>query len=460
MIFVVEDDNLLRRTVGEFLRGAGHDVEVFADAESALAAAKDAAPDLVVSDVQLPGMGGLELLAELAKVDPAIVRIAMTAHGSLRAAVGAIRSGCYEYLEKPLDLPKLARIVDRALTEQRTSRELAWSRPKAGRILGASSAIEELRRRIDELAQIRGDAPPVLLLGETGVGKGLVARELHAARMGENAPWIEVNCAAIPAALVEGELFGYERSAFTDAKQAKPGLFEAASGGTLFLDEIGDLPLDLQPKLLHVLESRSIRRLGSLRPRAIQVAIVAASNVDLEKAIAAGRFRADLYHRLAAFTIPIPPLRDRGDDAVILARAFVAAASSRYGRACSQLSSAAEARIRSHAWPGNVRELGFAMDQAILRSPRDATVVEGDLIPSARPGHAEVVPSGHVVIDARGTDIQIELPESGVDFDTLERAILAKALERAGGNITRAAKLLGKTRDWLRYRLGRSPDDG
>jgi DNA-binding NtrC family response regulator len=380
----------------------------------------------------------------------------MTAHASVQSAVLAMRGGCYEYLEKPLDLQQLQRIIARALGERRAGLELAWLRgASAGRqdasaILGESDEMRELRRQIAVLGGAGTQGPPVLITGETGVGKGLVARAIHAARFGEEAPWIDVNCAALPASLAEAELFGYERSAFTDAKHAKPALFEAASGGTIFLDEIGELSPELQAKLLKVVESRTVRRLGAVRERPISAAILAASNVDLPAAVAAGRFRADLYHRLAAFTIDIPPLRQRPKDAVLLARHFLGEISSRYRRPTPSLAPESEERIAEAPWPGNVRELRFALERAVLLLPAGATVLPFEHLSTAAP--TSKTPAAQLDA-ARAEGIAIQLPADGVSFADLERAILSTALEQAGGNVVAAAKLLRMRRDALRYRL-------
>jgi DNA-binding NtrC family response regulator len=462
MIFVVEDDRVLRSSVVEYLRHARHDVEEFSDAESALASARESPPDLAICDLQLPGMGGLELMEKLGQLDGAIVRIAVTAHSSAKTAVRAIRSGCYEYLEKPVDLDRLERLVQRALHEKRQKRELAWLRgaPEGGPsavdgILGDSEAVVNLRHQITAFAQLAADAPPVLIIGETGVGKGLAVRALHEARFSRDAPFIELNCAALPASLVEAELFGYERSAFTDAKQAKPGLFEVAGGGTMFLDEISEFSLEIQAKLLKVLESRSVRRLGSVRERSVSCAVVAAANVDLKQAAEAGRFRLDLFHRLAALTIRIPPLREREDDPVLLARKFAWEAAMQYRKRIERLSADTEHIVRSYAWPGNVRELRFAIERATILAPDGAVELPADTLvglvgesPGARAGGS---PSASLQV--QDGQIRVDLPDDGIAFDDLEKAILQAALERTGGNVTHAARLLRIGRDQLRYRI-------
>jgi DNA-binding NtrC family response regulator len=372
----------------------------------------------------------------------------MTAHGSVQLAVEAMRAGAFEFVEKPVDLARLVRLVVRALDERRTRRELAWARTgAAGELLGASPAMKELRERIGVLAKLPAGGPPLLVQGETGVGKGVVARAIHRARFGEGAPWIEVNCAALPATLIESELFGHERSAFTDAKQAKAGLFEAADHGTLFLDELGELPLEVQAKLLKVLESGTVRRVGGLRDRQVQVAVIAASNVDLEKASRAGRFRADLYHRLAALPLFIPPLRERGDDVLLLARAFVTELSARYQRPGLLFSAQAEGQLSAHAWPGNVRELKFAVERAVLLAPAGVTEL------AAIPGLGAPASEAAAEVKVTASGVSVELPSGGVSFEVLERAILERAMAMAGGNVSGAARLLELSRDTLRYRL-------
>lgn len=456
MIYLVEDDAVLSASVLEFLEHSGHQVQAFPCAEDALVAAAHTPPDLAICDLNLPGMSGLELLEKLGEVDVGIVRIAVTAHASTRSAVRAMRAGCYEYLEKPVDLQKLNRLVNRALDAQRDRLELDHlrrsQRGAAGTdaLLGKSAALHNMRAQIASFATLDAAAPPVLFLGETGVGKGLAARTLHDKRFGSEAPWISVNCAALPNTLVEAELFGYERSAFTDAKQAKAGLFEAASGGTIFLDEIGEFGVEVQAKLLTMIESRTVRRLGSVRERPLHCAIVAASNVDLKEASRHGTFRADLYHRLAGLSVMVPPLRERGDDLLILANSFLAEFKARYGKGLSGLGPEAQARIQAYAWPGNIRELRGAIERAVILSKPETTLLEVAALPEAE--RTEPLGGGGAILAADG-EVRVELPSKGIAFDDLERAILKAALELADGNVSRAARLLQLNRDQMRYRI-------
>jgi len=455
MILVVEDEAVLRRSLVDYLSLSDRPVEGFESAEAALEAARAAPPDVVISDLGLPGMGGLELLEELARVDASMVRIAITAHASAKSVLSAMRSGCYEYLEKPLDLEQLERLVDRALTERRAGRELAWLReghaPGAGRqLLGESEAIAAVRQQIEVLGAIGEGAPPVLISGETGVGKGLVAHLIHLTRFGDSQPWIEVNCAALPANLIEAELFGHEKSAFTGATAAKPGLFEAAGKGTIFLDEIGELEVALQPKLLQVVESGRIRRLGGVRDRPISACVVAATNADLAEHVRAGRFRADLYHRLAAFTIEMPPLRARDRDSVLLGRSFLSEVARKYKKRLVAFSPEAEASIAADQWPGNVRELRFAIERAVILADPKSTALSAEHLPSRETTPRAAAKAG---VTLAGSEIGVELPEDGVAFADLERAILAAALERASGNVVAAARLLRLTREAMRYRM-------
>src|SRR4030095_13703326 len=317
-------------------------------------------------------------------------------------------------------------------------------------LLGRNPRIAALReqmvRVLGRQAEAARRSPPVLILGETGTGKGLVAGTIHRAGVRGRGPFVDVNCAAIPETLLEAELFGWERGAFTDARQAKPGLFQAASGGTIFLDEIGLLPVYLQSKLLKVIEEQQVRRLGSTRSEAVDVWVIAATSEDLDEAIRARRFREDLYHRLAVLTLHLPPLRERGDDGVLLGEHFLARACDDYGLARKTLTPEARAALRTFAWPGNVRQLANVMERAALLTDSSAvTAEELGLTPAPAPPGSSAP--------------EMSSPHPGAALEDamrdVERARLLDALEASGGNITRAAERLGLPRNTLRYRLDR-----
>ena len=379
----------------------------------------------------------------------------MTAHGSVTSAVEAMKRGAFDYLNKPVDLDELRVLIEKAVAHLQLRRELNYLKSKgdAGRrvssILGESPAISALReqvRHIVSLESIQGTGgPTVLLLGETGTGKGLVAHAIHHQGTRAAGPFVEINCAAIPSALLESELFGYERGAYTDARTAKPGLFEAADGGTLFLDEIGSMDPALQVKLLKVIEDKSVRRLGGLRPKSINARLVAATNCDLEASVAEGAFRQDLYYRIKVLTIEIPPLRERGEDILLLARHFLDTFARQYGRPRKGLTETAEAALRAYAWPGNVRELAHVMERAaVLHAGTAIAAEELGITPIKPPVPVTVTPDGGVQVDFAAGSIVLE---------DVERQLIARALEAAGWNRAAAAQLLGVSRDTLRYRL-------
>jgi DNA-binding NtrC family response regulator len=447
-ILIVEDEASLARNIKEYLEEDGFACRICGDGEAGLQAFDAFHPDLVLLDLRLPGMDGLAVLKQLRARDPEARVILLTAHGSVPTAVEAIKAGAYEYLAKPVILSELKRVVDRALEEERAAGVLAYYRRRdraeagLGAIVGASPPVLALKDRIRQLvaaeSTMQGPPPPVLIGGETGAGKELVARAIHAAGPRRDGPFVELNCAALPAQLVEGELFGHERGAFTDAKEKRLGLFEAAHGGTLFLDEVGELALGLQAKLLRVLETRAVRRLGATRETAVDVRVLAATNRPLQERAAEGRFRADLYYRLSIVTVTAPPLRARGEDIVLLAEHFLDQLARRYGRRPPRLTAAAKARLRGHAWPGNVRELRNQLEQVVIFHP-------GDELGEAAFPFLSVAPC-----DPAGGGVV--LPEAGLDLEALDRSLTVQALERAAWNMTRAGRLLGLSRDAIRYR--------
>ncbi|MGH2709346.1 MAG: sigma-54-dependent transcriptional regulator, partial [Actinomycetota bacterium] len=347
--------------------------EVAGDAEQALGLLETLRPDVVFSDVRLPGMNGIELLRRIREYDAAIPVVIMTAYGTIEGAVEAVKLGAFDYLKKPVDLEELRLLADRARETSLLKQELSYYRRRAGRevpftdVIGESPSIRAVLEQARQIAALH-ETPPVLITGETGTGKGLVARTIHASGPRSAKPFIEVNCTALPATLMEAELFGHERGAFTDAKESKLGLFEAAEGGFLFLDEVGDVELSLQGKLLRAVEDRTVRRVGGVRDRRIDVRILAATNRDLEREAQRERFRRDLYFRLAVILLRLPPLRDRGEDVMFLARHFLTRFNAKYGREVRRIDDHARDLLLAYPWPGNVRELSHVIERAVLWS--------------------------------------------------------------------------------------------
>jgi two-component system response regulator AtoC len=443
-ILVIEDEPLLRRQIARTLESRGHEVHVAELGADGVAAASKVAPDLVLLDLRLPDCSGLEVLSEIHEIDAEIPVVLMTAHGSVGDAVDAMRRGAADYLQKPLDLDELQLLVERVVSRQKRDRELAYHRDRAralpAGIVGSDPGVLQIFSQIERLKEAGlppGRRPALLLTGETGTGKGIIARAIHELLGG--GPFIEMNCTALPASLVEAELFGHERGTFTDAKTSRTGLFEAGEGGSIFLDEIGHAPLDLQAKLLKVLEDKRVRRLGSSVDRSVDVHVMAATNSDLDTAVEKGEFRNDLLHRLRVLSFEIAPLRARPDDIPLLARHFCQEIGKLYGRQV-ELSPDGERELQSYPWPGNVRELRNVIERSILLEPGDT------LGPTAFAGLRRPP------VEASNSD-PFALPEGGINLAELEREMIRQALERADGNRTRAATLLGLTRDTLRYRL-------
>ena len=453
-VLVVDDEEVLAGAMGEYLRRFGYAVNVRSTGEEGLKAIDQEPPDIVVLDYRLPRMDGLEVLRRIKASRPEVEVILLTAHGTVENAVEAMRVGAFDYLSKPLDLEELRLVVGKALHSVRQSQELDYLRSRVDpenpsrEIVGESEKIFEVKKLIQQIAAIEAisgkESPAILLTGETGTGKELVARSIHSRSPRANKPFVEINCAAIPNALLEAELFGYEKGAFTDAKANKIGLFEAADGGTLFLDEISSLDLNLQAKLLKAIEERSVRRLGSVQMRRFDVMLITATNQPLEQAIQEKNFREDLYYRLKVLEVCLPPLRERGNDAVTLAEHFVKLHARRYNRGPKALSDAAASVIARYAWPGNVRELSNIIERAVLLKA-GATIEPDDL--ALRPASRSEAPS-----QDSDSIITIDLSK-GIVLEDLERTIIEAVLGRTGWNRTRAANLLGLSRETLRYRI-------
>lgn len=435
-IVIVEDDRELREFLVETLEEAGYDVEGYAAATPALRALEaDTTADLVVTDLVMPGMSGRELLTNLREQRPELNVIIITAFGSIDSAIELIKAGAYDYLAKPVGPDNLVLAAQRALTESRLRREVArLTRATTLAPSGFIAASQPMRELLELLHRAAGARHPVLISGESGTGKELAARALH--RASGRDPFIAVNCGALPENLLESELFGHERGAFTGADRAKPGLFEAAHGGTLFLDEIGELPLPLQPKLLRALEDGEVRRVGSNVSRNLDVRVVAATNRDLEEEVERGRIREDLFWRLNVLQLHIPPLRERPADIPLLAERFLESAREESASPLPRrITSEAMAILTAYSWPGNVRELRNTIQRAVTMSSTEEIRPE-DLPPRIRE-------SGRTAALVAGA-LARQLP-----LREVERSYILEVLRHVGGNKSRAAEILGLDRKTL-----------
>ena len=438
-VLVVDDEEKLRRVVELQLKTAGFEVEQAGSAEEALKLTDGA--DVILTDLRLPGISGLELLANLRRQDSHTPVIVMTAFGSIETAVDAMKAGAVDFLPKPFSLDHLMTVINKALEirtlrdENRELRAELGQRYEFDNIVGRSDAMREIFGTVERVAPSRAT---VLLCGESGVGKDLIARAIHHHSPRDGRPFVKINCTALPENLMESELFGYEKGAFTGANTTKPGKFEQADTGTVFLDEIGDVPASVQVKLLRILQEREFERLGSNKTRHIDVRVLAATNVDLRAALEQGTFREDLYYRLNVLPINIPPLRERKEDIPFLAEHFVKKLKKDLGTPVQSISEAAIQRLLEYHWPGNVRELENVIERSMVlatSSVLEAGDIKLDLAPKPRIAASDGF-----------------LPE-GMTLDDYERSIIREALHRANGNKSQAARLLGLTRNALRYRL-------
>jgi DNA-binding NtrC family response regulator len=447
-ILVVDDEEKLRRVIELQLSTAGFEVDKAASAEEALKLAERA--DLVLTDLKLPGMDGLGLLAAIRRQNMFAPVIMMTAFGSIQVAVEAMKAGAADFLLKPFSLDHLMAVIQKALEmralrdENRQLREELGKRYEFDNIVGRSTAMQEIFATIERVAPTRAT---VLLAGESGVGKDLIARAIHFHSPRRDRPFVKINCTALPENLMESELFGYEKGAFTGANTTKPGKFEQADTGTVFLDEIGDVPPSIQVKLLRILQEREFERLGSNKTRHIDVRVIAATNQDLRAALEQGTFREDLYYRLNVVPISIIPLRERMQDIPFLAEHFLSKYSAETGNKVQAITPAAMSKLMTYHWPGNVRELENVIERSLVMCTGDrldAADIKMDNMPRPRSGGEFALPAG-------------------MTLDQYEQEIIREALKRADGNKSQAARSLGLTRNALRYRLaqmGLEPDEG
>jgi two-component system response regulator FlrC len=447
-ILLVEDDTDLREAISVTLRLGGVDHVAFECAEDALPAIDPEVEQMLVTDFRLPGMNGLQLLAQAREKHPQLPVVVMTAYADTQLAVQALKGGARDFLIKPFMPQQLLEVIARHHPSPPPAKTGA-----DGEIIASDPAILAVKNRCERVA---GTGATVLLTGESGVGKDVFAKQIHQLSGRNSKPYVAINCAAIPDNLLESTLFGYEKGAFTGATKAQPGKFEQANGGTLFLDEIGEMPLELQAKLLRVLQDQVVERLGSMRSVNCDVRIVAATNQDLQQRVKEGKFREDLYFRLAVFPIRIPPLRERQQDILPLAEHFLVRYGRTMGRQGLKLSAQSKHALQGYPWPGNVRELENAMQRALLLSDGDLIEPNDIELHGSEPSMASSAPMAN--LSAGGTPLayssDTESTTSGAqDMDSIEREHILKVLKQVDGNRKEAVNILGLSERALRYKL-------
>jgi DNA-binding NtrC family response regulator len=450
-VYIVDDEPLIRDSISLALRKR-YDVKTFPQAEPAIEAMAAKPPDLFLMDVGLPGISGLEALTRIRRSHPDLLVIMITAYEDVRSVVSAMRQGAYDYVVKPLHMESLLKTIENALDSIRMRKEIQALHARVLNenfpcFIGESNAIQGVMHLVEKVA--KSPDTPVLILGETGTGKELIAGAIHYQGPRFNGPLVTVNCAAIPKDLIESELFGYEKGAFSGADASgKVGLVEQSAEGTLFLDEVGDLSVEAQAKLLRFLEEGEFYRVGGTKKRQIKTKVISATNLDIDEMVESGRFRRDLYYRLAVVTIQIPSLNDRPEDILPLSKHFVVEFSKKFGKTFSSVSVEAQQALKEHRWKGNIRELRNLIEHAVLIGDgpeltlRDLTLTKAPCLLEAQ---------------SHGSGIQVPaLTEAGVDFpgmlEDVERYYLQESLRLARGNESRAATLLNLSRDTLRYR--------
>ena len=456
---MIDDDQAIRWTLHEALQSWGFESTEASSVFEGLAQFKADAPGAVLLDIDLPDGSGLDVLRDIKIEQPETIVIMITGNVHVGNTISALRGGAYDFISKPINLEELRVTIRNGIEARVLRKEVEQVRKERARefnfrqIVGESPAMRKMLALAAKVAE--SEVSSVLLQGESGTGKDLVAKAIHYGSQRAERPFVAVNCAALPATLIESELFGYEKGAFTDAKARKEGLFEQAEGGTLLLDEIGELELSLQAKLLRVLEEGAFRRVGGLKDIPLDVRVLAASNRDLKTESEAGRFRLDLYYRLSIIQIDIPPLRDRGDDVLLLSQHYVDTIGARLKRKkqITSLSPEATEVFRKYNWPGNVRELRNVIERALILEDEEQITTE-------------YLPDGILPVrfhqSAAGASAPVStsfvLPNEGISLDEAELSFVRQAIERSGGNQTRAAQLLGISRDQLRYRLKKLED--
>ena len=445
-LLVVDDEHLIRWSLEQNLKKQGYEVVTAGNGEDALRLVREEQPDLVLLDIQLPGISGIDVLEKIKDHDEDIIVIMVTANSGLENAVNAMRLGAYDYISKPFNLDELSIVVKKALETSDLKQEVVRLRTETKKngppnIIGESRQIKGLMEVLDKVA--RSEASTVLVQGESGTGKELVAKWIHYSSNRAEKPFIAINCAAVPATLLESELFGHEKGAFTDAKATKKGLFELADGGTVFLDEIGDMEMGMQAKLLRFLEDRSFRRIGGGRVFTVDVRIISATNKDLQKSIEEKTFRNDLYYRLQVIPIFLPSLRERKEDIILLATHFISMYNKDFNKKVQGIAGMAERIMTDYNWPGNVRELKNVIERAIILGNDETLLLE----------HLPLELVAKSSQQSGGPVTSFCLPPEGIDIEEVEKELIRQALEITEWNQSKAAKKLSLGIDAFRYRM-------
>jgi DNA-binding NtrC family response regulator len=447
-ILIVDDEANLRKVLAAMLRKEGYEVAIAQDGEQALAEVEKNGADVIVTDLVMPRLGGMELLKAVQATRPDVPVIIITAHGTVDSAVEAIKLGAFDYITKPFEQSELQAVVAKAVRTQEANQGHVTPVGRArSNIIGVSTQIQDIYKIIDKVA----DTPStVLITGESGTGKELIATALHDGSSRRDKPLIRINCAAIPKDLMESELFGYERGAFTGAVNSKPGRFELADTGTLFLDEIGEIPVEMQVKLLRVLQESEFERVGGVKTTHVDVRLIAATNRQLETEVEAGRFRKDLYYRLNVVPVHLPPLRDRKSDIPMLATHFIEKYNKRLNKRIEGISDEALTMLQGYPWPGNIRELENLMERVILFA-EGARIEARDLPEAVRGGLPPSISTGPEATPRPGeTPLKDFLKQKQAE---IEKSFIVQALAKTDGNVTRAAKLLQISRKSLQTKM-------
>ncbi|MGW8271768.1 MAG: sigma-54-dependent transcriptional regulator [Thermodesulfovibrionales bacterium] len=447
-ILIVDDEKLLRWSLNQNLTKAGYTVVEAETGGDGIKVFQEEQPDITLLDIHLPDIQGIEVLEKIKESYPRAIVIMITAYGDVQTAVRTIKLGAYDFVEKPFNMDKLNILIQKAAETVSLRNEVNQFKSELSKTYGFDNIIGQSEPMLKVFSLIRkvaqSDAATVMIQGESGTGKDLVAKVIHYQSLRADRPFMEINCTALPENLIESELFGFEKGAFTDAKSMKKGLFELSDGGTIFLDEIGDMKLSTQAKLLKVIENKTFKRIGGVKDIEVDVRIVTATNKSLEEEVKRGNFREDLFYRLKVIPIYLPPLRKRPEDISVLTKFFIHRFNRDFKKNVKGISKETEACFSRYAWPGNVRELKNVIERAMILEDEEY------ILPEHLP--AELVPSADGKWSIPG-DVSFKIPSSGIDIEEVEKGLIEQALEITKGNQTRAARLLNLSRDALRYRM-------